>query len=99
MWAIVELMGHRTRAGLCSDAQLGGATLLRIEHPTVVGADGEPLVEYYAPAALYAIRPCSEDEARTAARWWATNSHAGELAAPLAELVDDDDDQYEEPFA
>lgn len=52
MHAVVEIMGRRTRAGLISDATIGGATLLRIEHPSERGADGEPLAEYYAPQSL-----------------------------------------------
>jgi hypothetical protein len=49
VYAVVEIMGRRTRAGMVSDATLGGATLLRIEHPTRADYSGEePLTEYYA---------------------------------------------------
>lgn len=96
MFAIVEIMGHRTRAGRISDATIGGATLLRIEHPTVADETGaEPLTEYYAPPAVFMIRPCSEDEAkRVAVTHWATEFRQ-QLSAPFAELVEPDyDDDY-----
>jgi hypothetical protein len=32
-WAIVELMGHRTRAGHVSEVELFGAKMMRIEVP------------------------------------------------------------------
>lgn len=45
LFAVVELMGHRTRAGAISDATMGGATLLRIEHPTRVDLAGAVLAD------------------------------------------------------
>lgn len=95
LWAIVEIMGRRTRAGLLSDAQLGGATLLRIEHPTRADhAGAEPLTEYYAAQAIFAIRPCSRDDAEKVAAWaWpAPPPSRPELAPVFADLVDHDDD-------
>lgn len=77
LWAIVEIMGHRQRAGRLSDAAIGGATLLRIEHPHIVDgtAQGEALTEYYAPTALFAIRPCTRDQAVAhAAVYWRTEA-------------------------
>lgn len=69
-YAVVEIMGRRTRAGRVSDAQMGGATLLAIEHPTQKDHTGEaPLTELYAPSAIFGIRPCSEDEAIVVAGW------------------------------
>lgn len=59
-WAIVELMGHRIRAGHVCEVELAGGKMLRIDIPT---ADGE-VTEFYSTAALYALRPCSEEIAR-----------------------------------
>jgi hypothetical protein len=106
IWAVVEILGHRTRAGLISDASMGGATLLRIEHPDTADCTGaEPLVEYYAPAALFAIRPCSKEEAsRVAGLYWMALAPR-ELDAAfddytfLPDDLDDEDQQPpEEPF-
>jgi len=102
LYAVVEIMGHRTRAGAISDATMGGAPMLRIEHPTEAAHDGGPLVEYYAPASIFAIRPCSREVAEQAARYWSPPgpAPARELPAEFAELVDDDDysvgDAYDE---
>lgn len=94
--AVVEIMGHRTRAGAISDAQLGGATLLRIEHPTRVDhTGGEPVAEYYAPSAIFAIRPCSAEEAQRVAAWAWPEPRAAlgpGLPPELAEHIDADDD-------
>jgi hypothetical protein len=93
LWAIVEIMGRRTRAGMISDAQLGGATLLRIEHPTVADHGGEdPLTEYYAPAAVFAIRPCSHADAVAVAAWaWPGPRSLKPELAPVFDIDDDDD--------
>lgn len=101
MFAIVEIMGHRTRAGAISDATLGGAAMLRIEHPSARDHTGEePFTEYYAPQAIFAVRPCSEKEAADHAdRYWYTGTQQREAlpaAAMDAEIIDDDLD--EEPF-
>lgn len=98
-YAVVEILGRRTRAGAISDAQMGGAVLLRIEHPSLADHTGdEPLTEMYAPAAIFAIRPCSFEEAAAVAKWaWPRAVPANrELAAGFAELVDDDDEDQED---
>ncbi len=70
LYAVVEIMGHRTRAGVISDATIGGAPMLRIEHPTAADHTGaEPVTEYYAPQALFGVRVCSREEAEKVAGW------------------------------
>lgn len=104
MFAVVEIMGRRTRAGAVGDATLGGATLLRIEHPTRKDHDGGPLAEYYAPAAIFAIRPCSQEEATKVAEWAWPEPRAAlgpGLMPELEDKVDDaewDDDLDDEVF-
>lgn len=92
-WAILELMGHRRLAGYVQECQIGGAGFLRIDIPE---ADGKPpATQYYAPSAVYAITPTTEETAREVAqitrpapvqRW--------ELPAPRSspEVIDDDED-------
>jgi hypothetical protein len=90
MYGIVEIMGHRTRAGVLSDATIGGAIMLRIEHPSLCDHTGtEPLTEYYAPAAIFAIRPCSREEAVVAAEWWKRTEPMRELSADFDDVIDD----------
>lgn len=103
MHAVVEIMGHRTRAGVVSDATFGGGPMLRIEHPSRTGHDGDPLAEYYAPTAIFAIRPCSPEEAKAVADWaWAAETRTTPALGPaLDHLVDEDEDGFdvfEDPF-
>lgn len=96
---MVEVMGHRTRAGAISDCQIGGATMLRIEHPTLEALDGsgeptgEPLTEIYSAAAIFAIRICSVEEAKAIADYcWARpviRPQMPELAQPYVDADDD----------
>lgn len=100
MYAIVEIMGHRTRAGVISDATLGGAAMLRIEHPTAANGE-EPVTEYYAPQALFAVRPCTEEQAKAVAeRCWYVGPPREALPAAALDALDEDDDydDDEEPF-
>jgi hypothetical protein len=57
-WAILELMGHRTRAGHVSEVELFGSKMLRLDIP------GAERPEYYMAAAIYGFRVCTEEEAR-----------------------------------
>lgn len=94
-WAIVELMGHRTRPGFVKEVEIAGGKMLRIDIPA---PDGD-VTEFYGTSAIYSIRPCSEQMARD------QSSHANsrpvrpiqyrELAAPdgAAQAGDDDDDE------
>lgn len=101
-WAIVELMGHRQRAGLCQEVEQFGAKMLRIDIPS-----GEEFVtEFYGGSSIYALRPATEEVARAVAerlgdpRPVAPVSYR--LPAPSAEdelpFGDDDVDDEEQPF-
>lgn len=79
-WAIVELMGHRTRAGWCSEIERFGTKMLRIDIPHAEKKketiDTEPLLEapierevfeasqFYAGSAIFSYTPCDEDVVR-----------------------------------
>lgn len=60
-WAIVELMGHRTRPGFASEVEIAGGKMLRIDVPV---SDTESITEFYGVPAIYSIRPTTEDIAR-----------------------------------
>jgi hypothetical protein len=60
-WAILELMGHRVRAGRVQEVEIAGGKMIRIDIPTFTGED---VTEFYASSAIYALRPCSEGVAR-----------------------------------
>ena len=59
-WAIVELMGHRQRAGMLREVEMFGGKLLRIDIPT----DDGDVTEFYGATSIYALRPCREEIAR-----------------------------------
>ena len=63
-WAFLELMGHRQRIGYVREAEMFGGKLLRIDIP----AEGGDVTEFYGCSSIYAMRPCSEEIARNAAK-------------------------------
>jgi hypothetical protein len=63
---ILELMGHRRLAGYLTEAQIGGATFLRLDIPAA-GGTGAVATQFYAPAAVYCITPTDEATARAVA--------------------------------
>ncbi len=91
-WAIMELMGHRKLAGKVREVQIAGAGMLRIDVP---GAEGERATQFYSPAALYCLTPCTEETARAYAaacevapvKQWELPAHR---AAADDEFRDDD---------
>ncbi|WP_439604533.1 hypothetical protein [Shinella sp.] len=65
-WAIVELMGHRTRPGRVKEVEMAGSKMLQVDIPV----SGEDFVtEFYGAPALYSIRPCTEEIAREKANY------------------------------
>ncbi len=59
MWAVVELMGFRTRAGYVTEVEAFGGKLMRID---IYTSDTEFTKEFYGAAALYGIRPATREE-------------------------------------
>lgn len=65
-WALIELFGHRKRAGLCEDVTMVGSRLLRVDIPS---ADPEKFTtEFYGAAAIYGLHPCDEVTGRRLAK-------------------------------
>lgn len=93
-WAIVELMGHRVRPGYAKEVELAGGKMLRIDIPLEAGA----VTEFYGAAAIYAIRPCSEDMAVTEARRWGDNRPVRPISyrEPEQLSASGHDDEFEE---
>lgn len=61
-WVLLELMGHRQRIGLAREEEIAGGLMLRIDIPT----DGEDFAtEFYGASSIYALRPISEEVARS----------------------------------
>lgn len=65
-WVILELMGHRRLAGHLSEAQIGGASFVRIDVPEGEGPENVA-TQFYSPSAVYCITPTTEAIARKVA--------------------------------
>lgn len=65
-WAVLELMGHRRMGGYVREAALAGGSFLRIDVPE--DDAGKPFTQFYPPASVYCLTPCSEEAARGVAR-------------------------------
>lgn len=56
-WAILELMGHRTRHGFLREVEIAGGKMFRIDIPVT---ETENVTEYYGCSAVYSMRPAAE---------------------------------------
>jgi hypothetical protein len=60
-WAIVELFGHNKIAGKCSEQNIAGANMLRIDVPET--DENSAFTRLLGHAAIYAINPVTEEVA------------------------------------
>lgn len=64
-WCIVELFGHSKIAGYCTEENIAGSNMLRVD---VSETKSQPaFTKYYGSAAIYAINPVDEKTARISA--------------------------------
>jgi hypothetical protein len=95
-WAVLELMGHRRLVGRLSEATIAGAAFIRID---LTDADGSQTTQFYAPSAVYAITPTTEEIAKRAAatnsvapiQAWELRERPPVLKALLADDLDEDE--------
>jgi hypothetical protein len=60
-WCLVELMGHQRIAGLCTEQNVAGTNLLRVDVPNT---ESQPaFTKFFNHSALYAITPIDEKTA------------------------------------
>lgn len=64
-WCIVELFGHQKIAGICTEENIAGTNMLRVDVPET--AKQPAFTKYFGSAAIYAISPVDESTARIAA--------------------------------
>lgn len=65
-WCIVEIMGHVRIAGKCSEQNIAGSNLLRVDVPET---DSQPaFTRFYGGSSIYAIHPVTEYLARDMAK-------------------------------
>jgi len=91
MWAIVEIMGHRQRAGRLTEVQRFGAAMMQIEIPLGdADADGYRS-EYYSGGSIFAFRECTEEQARRFAKFIAPPEEQRLLPASSEDAGEVDD--------
>lgn len=63
-WCIVELFGHSKIAGHCTEENIAGTNMLRVDVPETNKQPG--FTKYYGSSAIYAINPVDETTAKLA---------------------------------
>lgn len=63
-WAIVEVMGRQSYAGLVSEETIAGHQFVRIDVPPVDGVPDSAVTKLFGPSSIYSITPVSESVAR-----------------------------------
>ncbi|GGG97612.1 hypothetical protein [Pedobacter zeae] len=59
LWCIVELFGHSQIAGKCTEQNIAGTNMLRVDVPET--SKNGPFTKFYGAAAIYAINPVTEE--------------------------------------
>lgn len=63
-WCLVELFGHQKIAGLCTEQNIAGCNMLRVDVPET----SQPaFTRFFGSAAIYALNPIDEKTARSMA--------------------------------
>lgn len=66
LWCVVELFGHQKIAGLCTEQNIAGTNMLRVDVPET---EKQPaFTRLFGSAAIYAINPVDELTAKTYAQ-------------------------------
>lgn len=65
-WCIVELFGHQKIAGNCSEKNIAGVNMLRVDVPETKNQPA--FTRYFGGSAIYAINPCDENTAKIIAQ-------------------------------
>ena len=62
LWCVVELFGHSRIAGWCTEQNVAGTNMLRVDVPDTSNQPG--FTRFLSSGAIYAINPVSEEVAR-----------------------------------
>lgn len=65
LWCVVELFGHSQIAGKCTEQNIAGTNMLRVDVPE--SETHPPFTKFYGASAIYAINPVDEQTARAKA--------------------------------
>ena len=62
LWCVVELFGHSRIAGRCTEQNVAGTNMLRVDVPDTSNQPG--FTRFLSSGAIYAINPVSAEVAR-----------------------------------
>lgn len=62
LWCLVELFGHQRIAGRCTEQNVAGTNMLRVDVPETKSQPA--FTRFFSSGAIYAINPVSEEIAR-----------------------------------
>jgi hypothetical protein len=62
LWCIVELFGHQKIAGKCTEQNIAGTNMLRVDVPETKSQPA--FTRFFGSAAIYAINPVDEETAK-----------------------------------
>jgi hypothetical protein len=65
LWAVVELFGHNKITGRCTEQNIAGTNMLRVDVPEV--KNQQTFTRFLSSGAIYAINPVSEEVAKAVA--------------------------------
>ena len=61
-WAIIELFGHNQIAGKCTEQNIAGSNMLRVDVPETI--TNPAFTRFLGNGAIYAINPVTEEIAK-----------------------------------
>ena len=62
LWCIVELFGHTKIAGRCTEQNIAGTNMLRVDVPET--KTQPPFAKFFGSAAIYSINPVDQETAK-----------------------------------
>ncbi len=62
LWCVVELFGHAKIAGKCTEQNIAGTNMLRVDVPETTRQPA--FTRFFGAGAIYAINPVDEETAR-----------------------------------
>jgi hypothetical protein len=104
LWCAIELFGHTKIAGRCTEQNIAGVNMLRVDVPAT---NGQPeFTRFLSAGAIYAINPVSEEIARKIAEnleiapvsVYEIIGLTNEKPKALQNANSDDDDGYSNPY-
>jgi hypothetical protein len=98
LWCMIELFGHTRIAGRCTEQNIAGSNMLRVDVPAT--ARQPEFTRFLSAGAIYAVNPVSEEVARQIAEnlcvspvniWEVKNLIEEQIKSLGAGNTDDDD--------